>query len=224
MVVSCATLAAAPDWEPVTCEGTRPTEYTYERLADGLALRADSKRTASGLVAELPEELDSTAISWRWRLERCLDNAEERNRAGDDFAARVFVLFGRDRSWTPWGWLGRQLIRSPFGRIRPKRALSFVWASQAAKGDATFSPVSGDVYQIAARGGCRTDVVWVAEHYELAREFAQAFQEPMPPVVALAVMTDTDDTAGHAVAWYGDVMLHLRTGEKVPVPFETDRD
>ena len=224
MVVSCATLAAATDWEPVTFRGIRPTEYTYERLADGLALRADSKGTASGLVAELPEELDPTAISWRWRLERCLDNAEEHDRAGDDFAARVFVLFGRDRSRTPWGWLGRQLIRSPFGRIRPKRALSFVWASRAAKGDATFSPVSGDVYQIAARGGCRNDAVWVAEHYELAREFAQAFQEPMPHVVALAVMTDTDDTAGHAVAWYGDVMLHLRTGEKLAVPFEPERD
>ena len=153
MVTSCATLAAATGWQPVTFRGTRPTEYTYERLADGLALRADSKQAASGLVVELPQELEPTAISWRWRLERCLDNPEERERAGDDFAARVFVLFGRDQSWTPWGWLGRQLFRSPFGRIKPKRALSFVWASHVAKGDATFSPVSGDVYQIAARGG-----------------------------------------------------------------------
>ena len=224
MVTSCATLAAATGWQPVTFRGTRPTEYTYERLADGLALRADSKQAASGLVVELPPGLEPTVISWRWRLERCLDNAEERERAGDDFAARVFVLFGRDQSWTPWGWLGRQLFRSPFGRIKPKRALSFVWASHAAKGDATFSPVSGDVYQIAARGGCRDDAVWVAEYYELAREFVQAFQEPMPHVVALAVMTDTDDTAGHAVAWYGDVVLHLRTGERLPVPFESDPD
>ena len=52
--------------------------------------RPPSQRTASGLVVELPEELDPTAISWRWRLERCLDNAEESERAGDDFAARVF--------------------------------------------------------------------------------------------------------------------------------------
>ena len=98
VVILATTLAAATEWEPVTFRGTQPTEYTYERLADGLALRADSQRTASGLVVELPEELDPTAISWRWRLERCLDNAEESERAGDDFAARVFVLFGRDRS------------------------------------------------------------------------------------------------------------------------------
>ena len=45
----------------------------------------------------------------------------------------------------------------------------------------------------------------------------------MPRAVALAVMTDTDDTAGHAVAWYGDVTLHLRTGARLPVPLESDR-
>ena len=224
VLAPCATLATATQWEPVTLRGTRPTEYTYERLADGLALRADSTRAASGLVVELPQELEPAAISWRWRLERCLDNADESERAGDDFAARVFVLFGRDRSWTPWGWFRRQVFKRPFGRIRPKRALSYVWASRAARGDTAFSPVSGDVYQIVAHGGCRDDANWVAERYELDRDFARVFQEPMPHVVALAVMTDTDDTAGHAIAWYGDVVLHLHTGETLPVPFDDDSD
>ena len=71
ILAACATLAAATEWEPVTFRGTRPTEYTYERLADGLALRADSQRTASGLVVELPEELDPTAISGRVDQGRC---------------------------------------------------------------------------------------------------------------------------------------------------------
>jgi hypothetical protein len=83
--------------------------------------------------------------------------------------------------------------------------------------------VSGDVYQIAARGGWRNDAVWVTEDYELARELAKAFHEPMPRVVAHAVMTDTGNTAGHAVAWCGDVTLHLRTCARLPVPFESDR-
>ncbi len=33
-------------------------------------------------------------------------------------------------------------------------------------------------------------------------------------------MTDTDETAGHAVAWYGNVVLHLRTGQTLSLPFE----
>ena len=119
VLAPCATLATATQWEPVTLRGTRPTEYTYERLADGLALRADSTRAASGLVVELPQELEPAAISWRWRLERCLDNADESERAGDDFAARVFVLFGRDRSWTPWGWFRRQVFQKA---VRPNQA------------------------------------------------------------------------------------------------------
>ena len=214
-------LAAAQRWEPVKFRGTPPTTYTYERLADGLALRADSRRSASGLVFELPQELEPAAISWRWRLERCVDNAQENERAGDDFAARVFVLFGR-RSWTPFGWFRRQLFQGPFGRITPKRALSYVWASHATRGDVAFSPWSSDVFQIVARAGCREDTNWVTERFDLDRDFARAFREPTPHVVALAVMTDTDDTSGHAVAWYGEVVLHLQAGGRVSLPFDSD--
>lgn len=82
------------------------------------------------------------------------------------------------------------------------------------------SPVSDDVYQIVARSGCRDDKVWLAERYELARLFAEGFQEPIPRVVAVALMTDTDETAGSAVAWYDDIVLQLHTGEALPLPFE----
>ena len=221
-VATSATLATATRWQPVTFSGVRATEYTYERLEDGGALRAESTRAASGLVVELDAGLEPAAISWRWRVERCLDNAAEHERAGDDFAARVFVLFGRDRSWTPWGWFRRQVFKSPFGSIRPKRALSYVWASRAAPGAAAVSPVSDDIFQIIARSGCRQDANWVAERHELSRDFARAFQEPMPDVVGLAVMTDTDDTEGQAIAWYRDVVLHLQTGSSLSVPFDGD--
>ena len=123
VLATWATQATATRWESVTFRGTRPTEYTYERLADGVALRADSRRAASALVVELPRELEPEAISWRWRLERCLDNPDESEPASDDFAARVFVLFGREGSWTPWGWFRRQMFQSPFGRVRPKPSL-----------------------------------------------------------------------------------------------------
>ena len=223
-VATSATLATATRWQPVTFSGVRATEYTHERLEDGVALRAESTRAASGLVVELDADLEPTAISWRWRVERCLDNAAEHERAGDDFAARVFVLFGRGRSWTPWGWFRRQVFKSPFGSIRPKRALSYVWASRTTEGDAAFSPVSDDIFQIVARSGCQQDADWAAERHELNRDFARAFQEPMPEVVGLAVMTDTDDTEGHTTAWYSDVLLHLKTGSSLSVPFDGDFD
>ena len=144
-------------------------------------------------------------------------------------AQRTFRLIGASScwvatSWTPWGWFRRQVFKSPFGRIRPKRALSYVWASRTAKGDAAFSPVSDDIYQVVARSGCQQDADWVAERHELSRDFARAFQEPMPDVVGLAVMTDIDDTEGRATAWYRDVVVHLQTGSSLSVPFDGDLD
>ena len=60
---------------------------------------------------------------------------------------------------------------------------------------------------------------WFAEYREFEADFQQAFAEPMPMVVAVALMTDTDDTGGAAIAWYGGIKLHLYSGETVALPF-----
>ena len=73
---------------------------------------------------------------------------------------------------------------------------------------------------IVVRSACAGSSDWVGERRALQSEFAQSFPESMPPVVAVALMTDTDDTMGHAVAWYADIVLHLRSGESLRLPFD----
>ena len=214
------TWPAASPWKPVTFRDTRPTQYDLDHEAEGVVVRADSNGAASGLVAELPQALEATGISWRWRLEQCLDNGNEHTRSGDDFAARVFILLGRDSPKTPWGWFRRRLFRSPFGSVTPKRAVNYVWASRAEPGDVYRSPTLDDVSMIVVRSACAGSSDWVGERRALQPDFAQGFPESMPPVVAVALMTDTDDTMGHAVAWYADIVLHLRSGESLRLPFD----
>ena len=211
---------AARPWKPVTFRGKQPTQYDLDREAEDVVVRADSNGAASALVAELPQDLEATGISWRWRLEQCLDNGDEHARSGDDFAARVFVLFGRDSSATPWGWFRRRLFRTPFGTVTPKRAVNYVWASRAQPGDVYRSPTIDDVSMIVVRSACAGSSDWVGERRALQSDFALGFPESVPNVVAVALMTDTDDTMGHAVAWYADIVLHLRSGESLRLPFD----
>ena len=217
---TASTWPAASPWKPVTFGDTRLTRYDLDREAEGVVVRADSNGAASGLVAELPQALEATGISWRWRLEQCLDNGNEHTRSGDDFAARVFVLLGRDSPKTPWGWFRRRLFRSPFGSVTPKRAVNYVWASRAQPGDVYRSPTLDDVSMIVVRSACAGSSDWVGERRVLQPDFTLGFPESMPPVVAVALMTDTDDTMGHAVAWYADVVLQLPSGESLRLPFD----
>jgi hypothetical protein len=46
---------------------------------------------------------------------------------------------------------------------------------------------------------------WVDEERNLVEDYRRAFGENPPMVGAVAIMTDTDNTGEHAVAWYGAI-------------------
>ena len=216
---SRAAALATVSWKLVTFDDTPPTEYSLRWEQDRTVVNARSDGGASGLVAELPGDLHPTAMSWRWRVDQCLENDQERVRAGDDFAARVFVLYGRERAWTPWGWLRRRMVDNPFGNVVPKRVVNYVWASGGETGDVYPNPSFRNVATVVVESDCRTPGEWVSEQRELEADFRLAYRESMPNVVGVAVMTDTDDTGGRAVTWYADITLHLPSGERLELPF-----
>ncbi len=73
---------------------------------------------------------------------------------------------------------------------------------------------------IVVRSACAGSSDWSGERRALQPDFAQGFPESVPPVVAVALMTDTDDTMGHAVAWFADIVLQLPSGESLRLPFD----
>ena len=206
-------------WRLVTFDETRPTEYAQAEEQGRTVVSARSDSGVAGLVAELPRDLAPHAISWQWRVDQCLDNDHERERSGDDYAARVFVLYGRESARTPWGWLRRRMADSPFGHVVPKRAVSYVWASGGQWGDVYRNPGFRNVSTMVLEDECHPPGTWVSERRELAADFSLAFRGSMPEVVGVALMTDTDDTRSQAVTWYADVTLHLSSGGQLALPF-----
>ena len=77
-----AAALATVSWKLVTFDDTPPTEYSLRWEQDRTVVNARSDGGASGLVAELPGDLQPTAMSWRWRVDQCLENDQERVRAG----------------------------------------------------------------------------------------------------------------------------------------------
>ena len=39
-------------------------------------------------------------------------------------------------------------------------------------------------------------------------DYREAFGEEPPPVVGIAIMSDSDNTGEKATAWYGDILLN----------------
>ena len=164
------------------------TVYETVTLGGNDVLRATSVGSASGLFRKIRDDLDSTPfLNWRWRVEAALQGSDERTRAGDDFAARVYVV--SNHPVLPW--LGR--------------AVNYVWSGSQPVGRAWPNPRSRFVRQMALRSGNGDSRRWVGERRDVRADFREFFGKDLRSVDAVAIMTDTDNAGGSAVAHYGEI-------------------
>ena len=121
-------------WEEKVFDGK--TRYETVRRDGRTVVRAASRGTASGLYLRRRIDLDATPIlRWTWRVDGTLGDVDERTRAGDDYAARVYVI----RSHPVFLWR--------------TRAVSYVWASTRAAGETWPNAYTDAARHVAVRSG-----------------------------------------------------------------------
>lgn len=199
-------------WQPLVFAGvSRHTLYSQTTDENHEALRAESNCAASGLVLPV-EDIDLSAtplLSWRWRVDQPLDISDERSKPGDDFAARVYVLFRFDSERaSAFEWLRHRVGSVLYGDQTPGKSLNFVWTSHAQPGESWDNPFAADAKMIAlARGGSaewRSETVDVVEHHQ------RHFGSPVGELMGLAVMTDSDNSCQTARARYSNFSFSSR--------------
>lgn len=175
-------------WEPEEFKGV--TTYSLVREDGRQVLQAVSRGSASALVKKIEADPAQTPmLSWSWKIEGTLPGGDGRSKAGDDFAARVYVVFPSFFFWNT-------------------RALNYVWANKLPVGRAWPNAFAGDnVMMMAVNSGDGQAGKWVSHRRDLAADFRRLFGEEPPGIGAIAVMTDSDNTKGSAVAYYGDITL-----------------
>jgi hypothetical protein len=198
-------------WEPFSF--SRFPRHTVYRLAAGdgvTVLRAEADASVSALLR--PFSADPRAyplMRWRWKVENLLEKGDIRRREGDDFPARIYVLFDYDPERLSFADRAKILLaRVIYGARVPAAALCYVWDSRAAPGTIVPNAYTDRVRMVVVRSGAADLGRWVAEERDLARDFRAAFGEDPPAISGIAIAADTDNTGERAVAWFGDITLH----------------
>lgn len=202
--------AAAPQaglpagWQAWSFERVgRQTRYALARDTGTTALQAVSGGAASGLVRRVRiDPQRHPLLAWRWKVTRLPAGADLTRKKGDDCAARLFVLFAPDSG--PRGRLRRQLTRIRGGHGFGN-ALAYVWAGAAPGRPWLASPYTDRVAVIPVRSERDELGRWTAEERDVHADYRRAFGHAPPAVVAVGLMTDSDDTGSSAAAWYGDI-------------------
>ena len=171
-------------WVAKTFKGE--TRYA---LRDG-ALCAESRAAGSGMYREMRIDLAVTPVlRWSWRLGRLPAPGDERSKSGDDYAARVYVVF----SGGAFFWR--------------TRAINYVWSANQPVGASWPNAFTGNARMLGVQSGAARAGEWVSEQRDVRADFRRLFGKDIDHADAVAIMTDTDNGGGEAAACYGDIVF-----------------
>jgi hypothetical protein len=176
-----------PRWEEKSFKGK--TGYEVTREDDQLCIKATSSASASALYYKIPfDTKDYPVLTWRWKVDHVLSKGDALRKEGDDYAARVYVVFPSLAFWRT-------------------KALNYIWANKLPKGQAVPNPFTANAMMIAVESGPERTGQWVEEERSIAEDYRRYFGKEPPKAGAIAIMTDTDNTGENATAWYGPIRL-----------------
>lgn len=183
-----------------------PTNYSLERDGENCALRA-SASVGSLAVHRFAnvDALEYPILQWRWLVWNTLPGADLGSLLANDAPARILVQFGvaEDASLRSKSRLraGEDTAIFPAGK-----GLVYVWAGREPRGAVVDWPAAPEsAKQIVVESGNLHLGRWRTERVNLAVDYARVFGGPVPPVAYVAILTDSDQTFGNAVALYDDL-------------------
>lgn len=179
--------ASLDGWEGKSFVGE--TEYTFVESDGKSVLQANSEGTASGMGRKMKIDLTKTPyVNWSWKVERGLPQLNETTKAGDDYAARLYV------------------VKSGGALIWNTKALNYVWSGSQPRDTSwpnAFKPKNA--IMLAARGTNDSTGEWRQEKRNVREDFKKVFGKDIKSIDAIAIMTDTDNSGLRASAAYGDI-------------------
>jgi hypothetical protein len=187
--ISFFSSAKLDEWKTKIFSGK--TDYEIVQLEETQVLKAESHAGASGLFKEQRIDLLKTPyLNWRWRIDSRLIGVNEKSKSGDDYSARVYVIVSG--GWAFW----------------KTKAINYVWSSGLEKGSVWANAYAGkSAMMIAVRSKTDKTHVWYKEKRNILNDLKEQFGTDIRYIDAIAIMTDTDNSKGNAVAYYADIFF-----------------
>jgi hypothetical protein len=203
-------LATTSDWSTWTMHSTkRPTRYRLVDFEGERVLEASADRAASGLLHKVDAEASERPIlDWRWRIESTVEGADVGDRHADDSPVRLMLAFDGDKATLP---VGEQMfferVKLIGGQDLPYATLMYVWDNAREVETVARNSHTSRIRKIVVDSGPKGVRQWRRHRRDVVADFTRAYGKPPGRLIAIGVLTDTDNTKRTVRAWYGDIRL-----------------
>ena len=154
------------------------TFYQLSQIGNKQVLLAKSQNNASALIKKIHVDIEKFPfLNWNWRIENRLDTEDEKNKSGDDYAARIYVVI--DDGIFIWR----------------TKAVNYVWANRASKGEIWENAFAGKNAQMMALRNRQDKLsTWYSEKRNVYEDLKRLFGTRFHFIDAIAIMTDTSNS------------------------------
>jgi hypothetical protein len=152
-----------------------------------------------------------SVLSWQWRTDALVPDADNRDKRREDAPVRVIVAYDGDRTKLSdaekrdFKWAKRMSGREP-----PYATLMYIWSEQVPVETIIPSAHSSQIKMLVVSSGTSGLGQWQTLRRDFRADYKRAFGSDPGAALGIAVMTDTDNTSSKASASYADIRLECK--------------
>lgn len=211
--------AKASPWTHKHLPGKQANEFSYARVdgRDAMAVKAES--SASLMRQDLRVEAENLGrVRFSWKVPELIALADMARRESDDSPVRIVLAFEGDRSsFSLKNAMLSELSHALTGEPLPYATLMYVWCNTRPAGSVIVNPRTDRIRKIVVESGARNLNHWLDYERDVRADYEKAFGEPPGALLAVGIMTDTDNTQSKVQAWYGPLhLLPLAVAQNAP--------
>lgn len=190
----------------------RPTRYRMVELGGERVLEASADTAVAGLLHALDLDPNERPIlDWRWRVEGTVPGADVGERGMDDAPARIVLAFDGDKSTLP---LREQMfferVKLLAGHDMPYAMLMYVWDNRRPTETVARNFHTSRIQKIVVQSGPQGVKEWLSYRRDIVADYERAYGRKPGRLIAVGVLTDSDNMRESVRAWYGDIRLTPR--------------
>lgn len=200
---------SAVQWVHTAFPGKKASHYSLVSLDGRNAMAVNAASSASMLRQKVRvEPADLNQLRFSWKVPALIEAADLEQRDLDDSPVRIVLAFEGDRSkFSAKNAMLSELAHALTGEPLPYATLMYVWCNKREPGSVIINPRTDRIRKLVMESGSGHLGQWMDYERDIRADFEKAFGEAPGALLAVGIMTDTDNTQSTTQAWYGPVKL-----------------
>ncbi len=192
------------NWKPFTfLKIPRHSTYAISNENGSNVLLAKADNSASGIIFTKSFSVYKTPIiKWKWKISNVYVKGDEKEKSGDDYPMRIYVVFKyKPEKAGTFEKIRYNAIKLIYGEYPPHSSLNYIWANKSYAERILPNTYTSKAQMVLLRKGGERAGQWIEERVNALDDYRKAFNAEPPEEASLAIMTDADNTGEKAIGY-----------------------